>query len=155
MLLLRHGSAGERLSTPSLDVLRPLDRAGRLQAGRLRTSLTGYRIEHIVSSPRSRCVKTVEPLADELGLAVEALAELEPEVARVDLLRALRELPPATLACTHREVFETLFGDRLRCEKGGAWVVERRAGRWRPTAYLPPPEALSRTAATRSATPAR
>lgn len=140
MLLLRHASAGERLSTPALDATRRLDPAGRTQAARLPEGLAGYRIERIVSSPLARCVESVLPLARVLELDVESRTELEPEVPKRRLLRLLGVLPPSALLCTHHEVFEALFGGTIKCEKGGAWLVERRGGRWKPIAYLPPPE---------------
>jgi hypothetical protein len=40
--------------------------------------------------------------------------------------------------CTHREVFESVFDGAIECERGGAWVVERRGRSLTPVAYLPP-----------------
>lgn len=138
MLLLRHASAGERRTKPAVDAARVLDRLGRAQAARLHDAFAGYEIECIVSSPLVRCVETVAPIARALELEIEVRAELEPGASKRDALRLLRRLPPAALVCTHREVFETLFGDAIGCEKGGAWLVERRARSFAPVAYLPP-----------------
>ncbi|MDQ3381101.1 MAG: hypothetical protein M3546_12415, partial [Actinomycetota bacterium] len=52
-------------------------------------------------------------------------------------LALLEELPAESLLCTHREVVERLFDGDVQCEKGGAWVLERHVGRWRPAMYLP------------------
>ncbi|MBA2742412.1 MAG: histidine phosphatase family protein [Actinobacteria bacterium] len=122
-----------------------------MQAARLPESLAGHRIERIVSSPLARCVESVLPLARILELDVESRTELEPEVPKRRLLRLLGELPPSALVCTHRETFETLFEGTIKCEKGGAWLVERRGGRWKPIAYLPPPEERPRTRVRRAA----
>ena len=144
MLLLRHASAGKRLSTPSLDDARELDRTGRREASLLCGSLAGYSIDLIVSSPLVRCLQTVAPLGEALGLDVEVRRELEPRATRRDALRLLRELPPTALVCTHREVLESVFDGAIECEKGGAWVVERRGRSLTPVAYLPPPVAQPR-----------
>lgn len=144
MLLLRHTSAGTRLSTPSLDDARQLDRVGRREAGLLRRALAGYSIDRIASSPVARCLETVAPLAQALGLVVEAHHQLGPRASKQDLRRFLRELPPTALVCTHREVFETLFDGAIECEKGGAWIVECRGRALMPVAYLPPPVAQPR-----------
>jgi 8-oxo-(d)GTP phosphatase len=139
MLLLRHASAGERLAMPEHDAARTLDRVGRAQAVRLPDALSGFPIGRIVSSPLARSVETVAPLARRLGLDVELREELEPGASKRRVLRLLRDLPDDALVCMHREVFETLFSDEVTCEKGAAWLVERRGQRFAPVAYLPAP----------------
>jgi 8-oxo-dGTP diphosphatase len=148
MLLLRHAKAGKRLSSPSRDAARRLDGAGRRQAARLEQELAGYSVERIVSSPLPRCLETVAPLAQELGLEVEVRDELEPGASKRDALRLLRELPSSALVCTHREVFEALFDGEIECEKGGVWIVERRSRRVTPVAYLPAPATRRRRSRT-------
>jgi 8-oxo-dGTP diphosphatase len=142
MLLLRHASAGARLLSPSLDRARGLDDLGHAQAERLVEELSERAVERIVSSPHARCVATVENLATMLGIAVELRDELVPDASRQEILALLDELSPASVVCTHREVFERLFGDEVACEKGGAWILEREDGVWRPAAYVPPPTVL-------------
>jgi 8-oxo-dGTP diphosphatase len=144
MLLLRHASAGERLSSPSQDRARRLDRMGRAQAARLAETLAEGGIGRIVTSPHRRCVETVAPLAQALDLVVEVRPELGPDAAKGETLALLRELPEGTLVSTHREVFERLFGDEVACEKGGAWFVERRSRRFVATSYVPPPVVVER-----------
>ena len=67
LVVVRHGSAGDRDEWDDDDRLRPLDKKGRKQAARLVDVLAGSRIERIVSSPYLRCVQTVEPLARARG----------------------------------------------------------------------------------------
>ena len=143
MLLLRHASAGGRLSSPSLDHARGLDEIGRPQAKRLAEELAERAVERIVSSPLARCVETVEELATMRGIAVELRDELLPGASRREIAALLDTLPPASVVCTHREVFERLFGDDVTCEKGGAWVLEREDGAWQPVVYVPPPPVLA------------
>ena len=139
MLLLRHASAGERLSSPGVDRFRRLDEAGRLVARQLIWSLAEHEITKIVSSPLPRCVETVVPLAESRRLVVENRWELEPDSSLDDLMTLLIDLPETTLVCTHREVFEKLLGWDTPSEKGSIWVVERSGSELIPTLYLEPP----------------
>lgn len=144
MLLLRHASAGERLSSPLLDRARPLDLKGRADASRLPKALAAYAIDTIVASPHRRCVETVRPLARARQLEIECCEELAPDAPRRATLALLNRLPANALVCTHREVFERLFRGEATCEKGGTWVVERAGRGWSPEAYLAPPPRVKR-----------
>jgi phosphohistidine phosphatase SixA len=142
VLLLRHASAGQRLSSPGIDRFRRLDEAGRLVARQLIWAFADREITSIVSSPLARCLESVVPLAESRHLVVESRWELEPDVPLDDLLTLLADLPDTTLACTHREVFETLLGWDVTCDLGGAWVLERSGSELVPALYLEPPAAV-------------
>jgi len=139
VLLLRHASAGQRLSSPGIDRFRRLDEAGRLVARQLIWAFADREITSIVSSPLARCLESVVPLAESRHLVVESRWELEPDVPLDDLLTLLADLPDTTLACTHLEVFQNLLGWDVTCEKGGAWVLERSGSELVPALYLEPP----------------
>jgi 8-oxo-dGTP diphosphatase len=139
MLLLRHASAGKRLSSPGVDRFRRLDEAGRVTARQLVWSFADRQITEIVSSPLARCVESVVPLAESRGLVVEDRWELGPDASAEDLLTLLVDLPDTALACTHREAFEQLFGWDITIAKGGAWVLEREGSELVPALYLEPP----------------
>lgn len=141
MLLLRHASAGERLSSPGIDRFRRLDDAGRVVARQLVWAYADREITRIVSSSLARCLESVVPLAESRHLVVESRWELEPDVPVEDLLTLLADLPDTALACTHREVFEKLLGWDVTCEKGAAWVLERDGSELVPALYLSPPAA--------------
>lgn len=142
MLLLRHASAGERLSSPGIDRFRPLDEGGRLVSRQLVWHLADREITRIVSSPLVRCVESVVPIAESRRIVVENRWELEPDVPLDDLMTLLDDLPDSTLVCTHREVFQKLLGWDVTCEKGAVWVLERSGGDLVPTFYLAPPAAV-------------
>ena len=142
MLLLRHASAGVRMSSPGVDRFRRLDEAGRLVARQLVWSLADREITRIVSSSLPRCVESVVPLAESRRLVVESRWELEPDSSFEDLLTLLVDLPETTLVCTHREVFEKLLGGDTPCEKGAIWVVERNGFEIVPLLYLEAPAAV-------------
>jgi phosphohistidine phosphatase SixA len=139
MLLLRHASAGVRLSSPGIDRFRRLDDAGRVVARQLVWSLADREITRVVSSPLARCVESVVPIAESRHLLVESRWELEPDVPLDDLLTLLDDLPETSLVCTHREAFEKLLGWDVTCETGGAWVLERKDAELVPALYLAPP----------------
>jgi hypothetical protein len=82
-------------------------------------------------------------LAASRGLGVEHRWELAPNVGLEDLLVLLVDLPDTTLVCTHREIFETLFGRDVTCEKGAIWVAERSGPELVPREYLEPPAAVT------------
>ena len=142
MLLLRHASAGERLSSPGVDRFRRLDEEGRATARQLVWSLADREITEIVSSPLARCVETVVPIAASRGLVVDQRWELEPDSALEDVTTLLLDLPETTLVCTHREIFELLLGWDAPCEKGAIWVLEKNAGELVPTLYIEAPTGL-------------
>jgi 8-oxo-(d)GTP phosphatase len=71
VVLIRHGSAGERSRWPGPDRERPLDEKGRAQAEALVPLLELYRVDRVFSSDFVRCVDTVAPFARAHGLKVE------------------------------------------------------------------------------------
>ena len=143
MLLLRHVSAGARLSSPEIDRWRRLDESGRVVARQLVWAFADREITRVVSSPLARCVESVVPLAQARGVVVEQRRELEPDVELNDVLTLLVDLPETSLVCTHREIIEKLLGPDASCEKGGAWLLESSGPELAPALYLPPPAAVS------------
>ena len=142
MLLLRHASAGERLSSPGVDRFRRLDEEGRMTARQLVWSLADREITQIVSSPLARCVETVVPIAASRGLAVDQRWELGPDSLLEDVTTLLLDLPETTLVSTHREIFELLLGWDAPCEKGAIWVLEKNGSELVPTLYVEAPTGL-------------
>ncbi len=134
LLLVRHARAGRRSAWTGDDRVRPLTARGRAQAEDLVALLEGYRPQRILSSPYVRCCETVQPLAERLGLAVEAVDALA-EGHGTDALALVRRMAGESAAlCTHGdvtlEVLDALAGQRaagerraLRLQKGEAWVI--------------------------------
>jgi 8-oxo-dGTP diphosphatase len=118
-VLLRHASAGDRDHWDGPDRLRPLDKRGRRQAAELVELLRPFGLRRVVSSPYTRCVATVEPLAAALGVPLEEDDRLaEGAGPRADEL--LRE--DGVLACTHGDVVCEVLGHGLK--KGAAVVLQ-------------------------------
>jgi broad specificity phosphatase PhoE len=148
-LLVRHADAGDRAAWRGDDRDRPLSPRGWRQAEAVVVQLADHPIERILSSPLTRCVQTVEPLATTRGLTIEeedALAEGMPLDVVQRLLRRLGDT--SAVLCTHGDVIELLVTDlahrgvvaedALRWRKGSTWVLEG-APEIHRARYLPPP----------------
>ena len=110
VLLVRHGSAGEREDWDGPDVTRPLDPIGERQAAALADLLALFRPGRIISATPRRCVQTVEPLAARLGLTIGSDSVFDEEShARAPEIPAarLREFVATgttTVVCSQRAV---------------------------------------------------
>jgi 8-oxo-dGTP diphosphatase len=71
VVVVRHGSAGDRAAWDGDDRERPLDEVGRAQARALVPILSGYGIRRVLSADVVRSLDTVAPYAGQHRLAVE------------------------------------------------------------------------------------
>lgn len=150
LFLLRHGAAGDRSKWTGVDATRPLTKKGRRQATALAESLQGRGIEKIYTSPYTRCVQTVEPLAEAIGAKViehDALAEGPDIDGAYDLVDRL--VGYNAVLCSHGDVIPAVINrmmwagltleSRFYCSKGSIWEVDLDGGRFATARYLPPP----------------
>lgn len=134
LYVVRHADAGERSDSPD-DHLRSLTPGGRARARVLAGLLEDRAEGEVVSSPFTRCVETVEPLAARRGRTVvlsELLAEGVEIAATLDLLRSL---PDGSVVCTHGDNLAGLAselhdarsrrGTAIQFDKGVVWVLVR------------------------------
>jgi 8-oxo-(d)GTP phosphatase len=137
LLVVRHGSAGDRSDWGGDDTRRPLDEHGRREAEGLVGQLEPFTIRRLVSSPFDRCVETVQPLARARGLEVELADELaegsDPSLVR----KLLLGLGPEAVVCMHRPELEPLFG---KVKKGATVGVEQTESELLELGRLPPPK---------------
>jgi 8-oxo-dGTP diphosphatase len=150
VILIRHAQAGLRRDWVGDDRLRPLSTRGRRQADRLPESLRSCLPQRVLSSPYTRCVQTVTPLAGGLGLRTETTEHLA-EGAGLQALVLIRSLADDKVAvCTHGDVITDILvaladedrldlGPKPRQAKGSAWVLQADLGRFVRAAYLAPP----------------
>jgi phosphohistidine phosphatase SixA len=152
VLLVRHGHAGPKRHWQGDDGLRPLDALGLDQAAGLVPLLAPFEPARIVSSPLLRCVQTVTPLGDALGLPIERSQSLVPEAGTAATLLArtvAADETGALVLCTHGEVIHEMqaqlardglagFSPASPREKGSIWVLERTDGRFTGAHYVPP-----------------
>jgi 8-oxo-dGTP pyrophosphatase MutT (NUDIX family)/phosphohistidine phosphatase SixA len=150
IIIVRHGSAGDKRAWRGDDVLRPLDAHGRTEAEALGTLLEVFGPLRVISSATARCIDTVLPyvrrtrarLETEPAFTVSAATGVtgspdgevaHPEDAKAAMLRLLAEQKP-TVVCTHGEIVSDLVGvlcgelgektpADMNLPKGGFWVV--------------------------------
>jgi len=145
VLLVRHGSAGQREDWDGRDDERPLDARGRAEALAAATVLPAYGPDRVLSAPVQRCVETVRPLAERLGQPVEVDPALSEEAhaqdphAIVDRLRALAGEPGAVVACSQGGAIpdavaaladaDDIDPGRITARKGSVWALTFSKGR--------------------------
>jgi phosphohistidine phosphatase SixA len=132
--LLRHANAGNRRGWEGPDEERPLSAKGRAQSEAIADQLAKADPMRLLTSPYVRCVQTLEPLGERLGLAVEhepALAEGQPVES---VLHLLNEVPDGTVLCSHGDIVADTIDALIRrgavldgqpeWRKGSWWVLE-------------------------------
>jgi len=70
VLLVRHAKAGSRAEWSAADELRPLSHNGQKQVPPVRELAEVYGADRVYAAPLVRCVQTVQPVADDLGVKV-------------------------------------------------------------------------------------
>lgn len=137
LVLIRHAIAEERETWRGEDdAQRPLNAEGRRQAKHIAKMLPalleeevghGLKIVSLGSSPALRCVQTVEPLTERIGMKI---------VIDQTLMEGSEIAPPsprddgAHVLCAHGDNIPWLL-DKLkinwngRCKKGSMWLIQR------------------------------
>lgn len=139
--LVRHAHAGIRDAWVGPDDQRPLSDKGRRRAAEIDEQLADVGITRILSSPSVRCVETMQPLAERLGLEIEhhhALAEGAALAAGVALMEELVADGAVAALCSHGDVIPELLAALARrgadldpdgaCRKGSIWILHARDG---------------------------
>ncbi|MFT8395820.1 NUDIX hydrolase [Propionibacterium sp.] len=119
LILVRHAKAKARKNWRKDDRLRTLATRGRHQAKALIGLFEAYGINTIVSSTSTRCVHTVQPAAEQLGIEPELVPLLSEEGAKghdaeVSALmgqlraRAVADPVKSLVVCGHRPVLPTM-----------------------------------------------
>lgn len=132
---IRHARALDREQWHHADELRPLTEIGYRQADGLARILRRARIERVASSRAFRCVDTVWPLANALGVEISRHDALFEGSTAADALALMRRMRGRRVAlCTHgdvmQDVLESLDDEGvdldggLRLAKGAYWVFD-------------------------------
>jgi 8-oxo-dGTP diphosphatase len=154
--LVRHARAGDRSKWTKPDDLRPLSKAGRRQAAGLHDIVIGdvgtrrkSRVTNVLSSPYVRCVQTVEPLAEHLGLTVEVADALTEGARLQDALPIVEKYSDTNaVLCMHGDVLPELLEHFARgglglphdrVEKGSTWALDFDDGKVTAIRYFAPP----------------
>lgn len=81
ILVVRHGKAMLRKHWSGTDAKRPVSARGRRQSKRLVPMLAAYGVDEVLSSSSTRCMQTLQPTADALGLPIGGVSLLSEEEA--------------------------------------------------------------------------
>lgn len=155
ILLVRHASAGSRSKWQGDDSKRPLDEKGWDQAQELVRLLSRFKVTDIISADYVRCVQTVQPFADAVGLNVkedEVFSEAgypEQEKQAVQRVRDLGRSNGSIVICSQGDVIPDLL-ERLAREdhvdvqqsdpaKGSVTALTFDGDRLFSVDYFPPP----------------
>jgi phosphohistidine phosphatase SixA len=146
--VVRHAKAGSRRRFDGDDRLRPLSRNGRPQADAIAELLAHRDVVRVLTSPYTRCVQTVEPLATQLALDVEIDEELAEGYDWSHALTLVERAIEPVVLCSHGDVIGDLMHhlaargvplDDDRIEKASTWVLQVEEGDVVKAQYLPPP----------------
>ena len=153
LYLVRHAQAVSRSGWDGPDEQRPLSSKGERQAEGLVGLIAGADVRRVLSSPAARCVGTVRPTAEKLGLDVKpiaALAEGAGGKAAVALLEEQLGKKGDSVLCSHGDIIPEVLRilakdgvklrDEFRWAKGSTWVFEGTGDRLSSARYLPPPD---------------
>jgi 8-oxo-(d)GTP phosphatase len=157
VLLVRHATAGHRSKWAADDALRPLDEEGQEQAEELVRLLSRFGVEEIISADYVRCVETVQPLSEAIGVRVKEEPLLSErgfpgrEDEAVELIRGLGRPGGAVVACSQRKVIPTLverlaaddeveLDGELAVKKGGVWSLSFYDHKLVGAEAFPPPK---------------
>jgi broad specificity phosphatase PhoE len=148
--LVRHARAGSRSRWKGDDALRPLSKVGKMQADGIAKRLAREPITVVLSSPYARCVGTVAPLAEKLGIHLETSDALAEGARLSQALRLFEKVQDReAVLCTHGDVMQELLdhfgrhGVKLRdhrMEKGSIWVFDIGRSGVEKARYVPPPK---------------
>ena len=150
LFVVRHADAGDRSAWAGPDDERPLSKRGAKQAAALAVDLEAAAVERLVSSPSTRCVQTLEPLAARLSLPLERDERLAEGASAREVLELTGELGDSrAVVCSHGDVIPDLLDallaagirlrDDLRWQKASTWELHHEGGRFTKGRYRPPP----------------
>jgi 8-oxo-dGTP pyrophosphatase MutT (NUDIX family)/phosphohistidine phosphatase SixA len=133
LILLRHAQAGTKARGQEADLARSLDQQGAADAKLLAELLSSYGSCRVLTSAAQRCIASVRPYAQAIGMPVEVERDFTttgdeadgdddygPAARRTAELVAQRR---PTLICAHRENLPVMLGAAKTALGAGADVV--------------------------------
>jgi 8-oxo-dGTP pyrophosphatase MutT (NUDIX family)/phosphohistidine phosphatase SixA len=155
LLVVRHASAGSRSDWNGDDRVRPLDDTGRDQSHELVRPISRFDVEELISADYLRCVQTLEPLSESIGLPIREeplLSEtgFEGDDA-VRLLRRTVQKVRAAALCSQRDVIPQLVAriarddgvelpETFEAKKASVWALSFDGERLCGLHYFAPPK---------------
>jgi broad specificity phosphatase PhoE len=150
LYVVRHADAGHRSKGDQTDEARHLSERGRRQADGLRDQLADAGITHLLSSPFARCVQTLAPLGERVGVPVDVDPRLAEGQGALGVLALAKELRDTNaVLCSHGDVIPDLLDalvasgtrlkDELRWQKASTWVLTWDGDHLAKGRYVSPP----------------
>lgn len=147
--LVRHAKAGERRVWTGDDVDRPLSKTGWKQSAAVARRLRKHEATTLYSSPSVRCIQTLEPLAELLGVEVRIESCLLEGRPFEPVLELIAEVEDGAVLCTHGDIIPAVVQPLQRrgmevqtppdWRKASVWVLRRRGSRITKGKVWPPP----------------
>lgn len=136
-VVMRHAQARARRTWRKDDRIRPLLKAGSLQAQRAVPVLAAYDVGWVATSTSNRCIETVRPYAEVAGLKLHEYDGLSEEDATAlgvhEIVDELVHHNESVVLCTHRPVlpavFDSLGSPEAKLEPGSMFVAHLRKGK--------------------------
>jgi 8-oxo-dGTP diphosphatase len=147
--LVRHAKAGERRIWTGDDVDRPLSHTGWKQSRALARRLAKKHVTALHASPYVRCVQTLEPLGEALGLEVQIDKRLFEDEPFEPVLDLIAEVEDGAVLCSHGDIIPAVINALVRrgmevdtppdWRKATVWVLRRKGDRITKGRVWPPP----------------
>jgi len=160
LIFLRHAKALARSEWDGEDMDRPLALLGQRQAERLANIFAAYKIEELYTSDATRCLETVRPMSETLGLEInikhsmsEYVFEKKPEKT-LDFFKEIRNLVKeekrSTLLCGHNPILPQMLRElgkksefaitHEKLDPADAWVLHMKKKKIMQVDYIAAPQ---------------
>ncbi len=147
--LVRHAKAGERRVWEGDDEARPLSKLGWKQSEAIAKRLAAKGASSLYSSPYVRCMQTLEPLAERLGVEIQADQRLYEGSPFEPVLDLIAEVRTGAVLCSHGDLIPDIVQALARrgmevqtspdWRKASIWVLKRKGDRITKGKVWPPP----------------
>jgi phosphohistidine phosphatase len=134
LFILRHGEAGQRVSTGRGDFQRQLTAAGQKEVSDIATSLKdlGIKLDVVISSPLKRAHQTASIVAKTFKIEkkMQDWAELSPEGNRLDLYNKLLQLKQqsSVLVVGHEPYLSRMISEMISDGNNGGRITLKKSG---------------------------
>ena len=135
LYVVRHAKAGRRTEWDGIDTLRPLSDKGWEQATALAQTLQTLSPSKLISSPATRCMQTLDPLAKAINQEVRVDERLQEGGDIAEMIELFEDVPDLTVMSSHGDMIPELIRllERRGMEidskpdwrKASVWVIQR------------------------------
>ena len=149
IFIVRHAKAGRRTEWDGSDALRPLSDEGREQATALAQTLQKLSPSKLISSPATRCMQTLDPLAKAINQEIRVDERLQEHGDIAEMIELFEDVPDLTVMSSHGDMIPELIrllerrgmeiGSKPDWRKASVWVIQRtKRGFESAIAWAPP-----------------